>query len=235
MPDAAVSVFLLSVGRVMKRLLSLRIDRAPQSFWPRNRIVTALRNRYRQIDDLGEEDGLSLFGVSEGEVRFVVALILVKGAKDKVGEVGFLARFSGFALSNAQLDSLNRNLHISVATFHNDGDLYVIGGVAAAGEFSDGSFSLILEAWKRDLLVILHGISSASFIDAFPAARSATALNFATNKAVSSPESLLRSFAGAGRQRLCPTCGGRGRMGLLSRSCDACKGGGFLKRPSVEQ
>ncbi len=193
-----------------------------------------LRSRYRQLDDLGEEDGLSLFGVNEGEVRFVVALILVEGAKDKVAEVGFLARFSGFALSNAQLDSLNRNLHISVATFHNDGDLYVIGGVSAAGEFSDGSFSLILEAWKRDLLVTLHGISSASFVDAFPAARSAAALQFATNKVGPSPAALFQSFAGPDRHRLCPSCGGRGRTGFIARTCSPCDGSGFQRRTSVE-
>lgn len=219
----------------MRQLLSRTGGRDSRSFWPRNRIVTALRNRYPAIDDLGEEEGLSLFGVSEGEVRFVVALILIEGAKDRVAEVGFLARFSGFALSNAQLESLNRNLHISVATFHNDGDLYVIGGVAAAGEFSDGSFLLILEAWKRDLLVILHGISSASFVEAFPAARSATALRFAVNKAGAAPASLFRSFAGADGHSLCPACAGRGRTGLLARTCGPCNSSGFLKRRAVEQ
>ncbi len=219
----------------MALLLSKNGGRDSRSCWPRNRIVTALQNRYRQIEDLGEEEGLSLFGVSEGEVRFVVALILVEGAKDKVAEIGFLSRFSGFALSNSQLESLNRNLHISVATFHNDGDLYVIGGVAAAGEFSDGSFSLILEAWKRDLLVILHGITTASFIEAFPAARSATALKFATNKAGPSSESLFKSFTAAGERRLCPSCGGRGRIGLISIVCRPCGGNGFLGRASVER
>jgi hypothetical protein len=190
--------------------------------------VTALRNRYHAMDELGEEDGLSLYGVSEGEVRFVVALILLEGAKEKVAEVGFLARFSGFTLSNAQLDSLNRNLHISVATFHNDGDLYVIGGVAASGEFSEGAFSLILEAWKRDLLVILHGISSSSYLDAFPAARSATALQFATNKVGEAPEALFNAFAGANRLHPCAACGGRGRAGFPARACQPCGGGGFV-------
>lgn len=199
-----------------------------RAFWPRPRIVAALRSRYPSIDDLGEEDGVSLYGVSEGEVRFVVALILVEGAKEKVAEVGFLARFSGFTLSNAQLESLNRTLHISIAAFHNDGDLYVLGGVAAAGEFSEGAFNLILEAWKRDLLVVLHGISSASFIDAFPATRSAAALRFATNLAGAAPDALFKSLAGADRQRLCPTCDGRGRTGFPARTCNPCDGRGFV-------
>lgn len=202
--------------------------RTARSYWPRKRVVEALRSRYPAIDDLGEENGLSLYGVSEGEIRFVVALILIEGAKDKVAEIGFLARFSGFALSNSQLESLNRNLHISVATFHNDGDLYVIGGVAASGAFSEGSFSLILEAWKRDLLVILHGISSASFLEVFPAAQSEVALRFATNSAGSRPEAVLRTFVGARHQRPCDACGGRGRTGFVARTCHPCSGSGFV-------
>jgi hypothetical protein len=219
----------------MQRLFGNNGGRDVRTFWPRNRIVTALRNRYREVDDLGEEEGLSLFGISEGEVRFVVALILIDDAKDKVAEIGFLARFAGFALNNTQLESLNRNLHISVATFHNDGDLYVIGGVAAAGEYSDGSFLLILEAWRRDLLVVLHGITSASFLDAFPAARSVAALQFATNKPGRSPDALFKSFASAEGHYICRSCGGRGRKGVFARTCGACNGSGFLRRATVEQ
>lgn len=209
----------------------VREGRRGRVSWPRSRIVTALRSRYHSLDDLGEEDGISLYGVSEGEVRFVVALILLDGAKDKVAEIGFLARFSGFTLSNAQLETLNRNLHISVATFHNDGDLYLIGGVAAAGAFSDGAFLLVLEAWKRDVLVILHGISSASFIDAFPFARSGAALRFAANKFSMGPEAMFQAFAGAHRRHRCPDCGGRGKTGLPARTCGPCSGAGFLAPP----
>ena len=198
--------------------------------WPKGRIVAALRNRYPSMEDLGEDDGLRLFGVAEGEVRFVVALILVAGSAEQVAEIGFLTRFSGFTLSNAQLDAVNRNLHISVATFHNDGDLYLLGGVAAAGEFNEGTFGLVLEAWKRDLLVVLHGISSASFVDAFPAARSQAALRFATNRAKGDPATLFRSLAGAARLAVCPACGGRGKTGLMARSCAACAGAGFTAR-----
>lgn len=173
---------------------------------------------------------MRLYGVADGDVRFVVALMSIDGSPEKVAEIGFLARFSGFPLSNAQLDSVNRNLHISVATFHSDGDLYVLGGVAAVGDFSDGTFGLILEAWKRDLLVVLNGISSASFVEAFPAARSEAAKRFATNRAGADPAALFQSMAGAARLSVCPDCNGRGRTGMMARSCSACGGGGFVKR-----
>ncbi|MFN0023478.1 MAG: hypothetical protein ACKVS5_06220 [Parvularculaceae bacterium] len=200
------------------------------AFWPRAKIVAALRNRYRTLDDLGAEDGFGLYGITEGDVRFVVALILVDGSEDKVAEIGFLSRFSGFALSNAQLGAMNRNLHISVATFHSDGDLYLIGGVAAAGEFNSGAFLLILEAWKRDLLVVLHAISvSSSFVDAFPALRSAKVQQFATNRAKEPAGALFQSFAGSARlSAVCQDCGGRGRTGLIARRCAPCDGSGFV-------
>jgi hypothetical protein len=200
------------------------------AFWPKGKVVAALRSRYPAIEDLGEEEGFRLYGVSDGEVRFVVALILIDGNAERVAEIGFLARFSGFALSNAQLDAVNRNLHISVATFHSDGDLYLLGGVAAAGDFNDGTFGLILQAWKRDVLIVLHGISSASFVEAFPVARSDAALRFATNRATGDPAALFQSFAGAARLAVCNDCNGRGRTGFIASACLACSGAGFVSR-----
>ena len=214
----------------MMRRFSEKGGRLVRAFWPKGKVISALKNRYHALEDLGEDDGFQLLGVSDGEVRFVIALVLIEGSADRVAEVGFLARFSGFALSNAQLDAVNRNLHISVATFHNDGDLYLLGGVAAAGDFSEGMFGLILEAWKRDILVLLSGISSASFIDAFPAARSEAALRFATNQAKGEPADLFRSFARPARLSVCPECGGRGKTGLIARPCAPCGGAGFTER-----
>lgn len=201
--------------------------RLARANWPASKVLSALRNRYRTLEDLGEDDGFRLYGVSEGDIRFVVALILLEGSADRIAEIGFLARFSGFALSNAQLEAVNRGLHISVATFHNDGDLYLLGGVAAAGDFSEGTFGLILEAWKRDMLIVLNGISSASFVDSFPAARSEAALRFATNRAKGDPKALFQSLAGSARLALCAACNGRGKTGLIARFCPSCGGAGF--------
>lgn len=206
---------------------------AAAGLWPKARIISALKRRYRAVDDLGDDNGFSLYGVTDGEIRFAVALALAAGAGDRVTDVGFLARFTGFSLSDARLEALNRNLHISVASFHTDGDLYLIGGVAAAGEFNDGTFALVLEAWKRDLLVILHAMSLApSYVEAFPAARLEAVRRFAVNRASdgeSAARDLFASFAGGDHRRmsLCAACGGRGKTGLIARSCDACAGSGF--------
>ncbi len=209
-------------------------SRDPAGLWPKAKIVTALRRRYAEVDDLGDDSGFSLYGVKDGEIRFAVAFTLAAGAPDKVTEVGFLARFTGFNLNRSELDSVNRNLHLSVATFHSDGDLYLIGGVSAAGEFSEGTFTLILEAWKRDLMVILHAMShTPSFTDAFPAARLDAVRRFAVNRAPaadSGAPDLFSAFAsGAHRaMSLCASCGGRGKTGFIARACDECGGSGFI-------
>ncbi|OFX01098.1 MAG: hypothetical protein A3E78_11315 [Alphaproteobacteria bacterium RIFCSPHIGHO2_12_FULL_63_12] len=205
--------------------------------WPKQKILAALKKRYKAIDDLGEESGFAIYGVTDGDVRFAVVMAIVEGAKDKVSEVGFLARFSGFNLSQSQLDSVNRNLHISIASFHTDGDLYLIGGVAASGAFREGTFLLILEAWRRDLLVILQSMSlSQSLADAHPAARLETAMKFATNRA---PEAagaagdLFAAYAGGARRAMasCVACGGRGKTGFPARACADCDGAGFVASP----
>lgn len=182
------------------------------------------------MDDLGEEQGFSLYGVTDGDIRFAVVLALVEGAPDKVSEVGFLARFSGFNLSPAQLEGVNRNLHISVAAFHSDSDLYLIGGVAAAGDFKEDTFTLILEAWRRDLLVILQSMSvSESLAGAYPAARLAAVREFAVNRAdeTSSAGALFAAYAGRALAA-CADCGGRGKTGFFARSCPQCEGSGFV-------
>jgi hypothetical protein len=215
----------------------LGIRRFASEGWPKSKVLAAMRRRYSAVEDLGDEDGLSLYGVADGEIRFAVALIIAGAAYDRVMEVGFLARFTGFARNPAWLEALNRNLHISVATFHADGDLYLIGGVSADGDYSDGSFTLVLEAWKRDLLVVLHAMSpAASYLEAFPAGRSKAARRFARNSAPTTQDGdrdLFAAFA-AGAHRatsLCPSCAGRGKVGLIARRCADCDGVGLLARP----
>lgn len=204
------------------------------SLWPKPKIVSALKKRYSAVDDLGEESGFAIYGVTDGDIRFAVVMALVDGAKDKVSTVGFLARFSGFNLTQSQLDSVNRNLHISIASFHTDGDLYLIGGVEAAGAFSEGTFMLILEAWRRDLLVILQSMGlSHTLAGEHPAARLETVLKFATNRAPESVEegaALFASYAGGAHRTMatCGACGGRGKAGFFARHCEECGGSGFV-------
>jgi len=221
------------LGRVFSAGPSAAAKRATGESWPREAVVDALRARFPALDDLGEEGAFALYRVTDGEVRFVVALHLVEGARRKVLDVGFIARFSGYDLSEAALERANRLLHISVLA-EDLGDIYLLSAVEAAGPFNAETFSLLLEAWRRDLLVALHALSGGTLASAFPLARSALALQNATNAASEgrSASDLFRAFAAAaGRDAaVCPDCGGRGRAGLFARLCAACGGAGFSAR-----
>ena len=206
--------------------------RQPAGLWPKSKLLAALRRRYGAIDDLGEEGGFSLYGVTDGEIRFGVILAYAEGAPEKISEIGFLARFHGFELSAATIDRVNRNLHVSVVSIHSDGDLYLIGGVAASGDFSEGTFLLILEAWKRDLLITIQAISGTTHLaDAMPASRLAALNRFALNKVPGEGElDLFSAFAGGPRAlSLCVDCNGRGKTGFIARTCPPCGGSGFVR------
>jgi len=207
--------------------------------WPKSAVVASLEERYHQVTHLKDDAGFSLYGVSENSLNFVVALVEVHGAPDQVTEVGFLTRFSGFDIHQHDVEFINRNLHISVCGMEN-GDLFLVGGVQAAGMFNPSSFAMILEAWKRDIMMVLQSLSGgASMLSAFPAARSEAVQKFATNNAPSSPDAaggsskdLFQAFFGAGaRKALCTTCEGRGKQGFIARPCETCGGDGLISAP----
>ena len=130
---------------------------------------------------------------------------------------------------------MNRNLHISVASIEANGDLFLMAGIEAAGSFDPGRFQLLLEGWRRDLMLTLARISEGapSMAAAFPAARLEAAREFAVNAAPAPvegrPVDMLASFLGAKATRaICADCGGRGKRGFIARLCGACEGTGFV-------
>lgn len=199
--------------------------------WPQQRIVDAFRRRYDRVEAVGEDDGFVIFAITDRGINFVI--VLVTAATAEVVEIGFLARFVGFAVDHSAVEHINRNLHLSVAGLEDNGDLYLLAGIEAAGAFDEGAFLLVLEAWRRDLLVVLHALSGGvSLAAAFPAARSQAAWSFAANRAgaPAAPQDLLKAFVGDGASaKVCGECGGRGRRGLVARRCAACDGSGFVK------
>ncbi len=257
--------------------------------WPKASLIANLERRYGVIEDIGTEKGVSLYGIDDNGIRFVAVFVHAEGADDAVVEVGFLARFSGYDLSDQALQNLNANLHISVVVFDADGDLYLIGGVTADRPYDETTFSLVLDAWRRDLSILLQSLSGGNMMHVFPAARSEKARLFAQNIAprqttpaapipaapnnesdtaapmrdVSAEENgplpdcpqnpdqkferaktdgtgvdyaaastLFRRFMGADgpTKSLCRTCGGRGKIGFMARTCPDCHGDGFVRR-----
>ncbi len=206
-----------------------------EAVWPVSKVVSALESQFGAMNSLGEEGPLSVYGVQQNGVNFVVALMQTAPGSGKLAELGFLARFVGFDLDPMQVETINRNLHVSVASIENDGDLFLMAGMQPSGSFDQGQFMLVIEAWRRDLMVTLAGLSSdqGSMAAAFPAARLEAARNFAVNVAPApadnKPIDMLASFLGAKNNReICGDCSGRGKRGFIARMCGACDGSGFV-------
>ena len=204
--------------------------------WPVSAIVNALKNRFSKVDKLAEDGPLKVYGVEDNGINFVVAVMQTAPGSGDVTELGFLARFVDIPNSTELVQGLNRNLHISIAAIEGN-DLFLMAGLQVTGAFDEGHFNLIIEQWRRDIAVCIHGLlgDSSSLTDAFPAAKLEAARNFAANTIPSAdgPKSeidMLSAFLGAGKktQTQCDDCGGRGRRGLIARLCEGCKGEGFV-------
>lgn len=207
--------------------------------WPLRDVVAALKKRFSDVDSLGEDGPLKVYGVTDNGINFVVALMQTGPGSQQVAELGFLARFSDFPNTAQIVDRINQNLHISVASVENN-DLFLMAGLQVVGAFDETQFNLIVEQWRRDLALCIHGLQgeSASLAAAFPAARLEAARQFATNRAPGADGGaeagrdidILSAFMGAGRanQAICDDCGGRGKRGLIARMCQACDGEGFV-------
>jgi hypothetical protein len=199
--------------------------RAPKgAAWPRAKIEEGLKRGFRSLILIGEDDAHTIYDVEDRAYRFVVALVHEAGAKAGVTELGFLARFVGFKLSENVLRKLNGELHLSAA-YIEDGDLYMLAKVAAKGPFVDSKFALMLSAWKRDMSFALDALGRA------PSASAAVASEFGFDGAQikARPTAFHGAFFWRNEPMTpCAACGGGGRAGLMKRQCAACDGAGFV-------
>ncbi|WP_425408929.1 hypothetical protein [Hyphococcus sp.] len=220
----------------MFQLFTGRGAPSAETAWPLAKVVSALESQFGALETLGEEGALKVFGIEDNGVNFVVALMQTAPQSGSVAELGFLARFVGFPVDVQLIEALNRNLHISMVSLEG-ADLFLMAGLAVTGDFDAGQFKLIMEQWRRDLMITLHGLSGeeASMAAAFPAAKMEAARNFAANVAPAPvddrPVDILASFLGAGAKKaLCDDCGGRGKRGFIARMCGECDGTGFVAK-----
>lgn len=207
---------------------------ASQTAWPLAKVISALEGQFGELETLGEDGPLKVFGVQDNGVNFVVALMQTGPQSGDVVEMGFLARFVGFPVDIQLIEALNRNLHISMASLEGS-DLFLMAGLAITGAFDAGQFKLIMQQWRRDLMMTLHGLSgeNASLAAAFPAIKMEAARAFATNAAPAQvddrPIDMLAAYLGANEKKtICPDCAGRGKRGLIARMCGECDGSGFV-------
>ncbi|MEQ8934720.1 MAG: hypothetical protein RIE56_02880 [Amphiplicatus sp.] len=230
-------------GSILRKFSSAADETAfADGQWPREAVVSALEGRFESVSHVGDDEGFGLYGVTDRGVNFVVGLLTP--VADRVTEIAFVARFAGFGGDARLVEGVNRNLHLSIASLEANGEIYLIAGIEAAGAFNRDAFMLLLDTWRRDLMILLHALSGgSSLMQAFPAARSERALKFATNEApkpaegeeAGAPADLLKAYLAAGPSlAVCGACEGRGKTGFIARQCPDCSGSGFIaeRRPA---
>ncbi|NOX94320.1 MAG: hypothetical protein GXP04_04270 [Alphaproteobacteria bacterium] len=219
-------------------MLSMFSGGQKDEFWPLSKVVGDLKRKYGKADELGEDGPLKVYGVEDNGVNFVVAVMQTAPGSGKIIELGLLARFIGFPVDARMVGNINQKLTISVASMEG-ADLFLMAGLQVTGAYDQSQFYMILETWRRDLMVTIQGINgdSASMTHGLPIGKLEAAYSFATNIAVDKGEKsgpkidmLSQFFGGEGASKeFCDLCHGRGKRGFLSRTCDDCDGSGFVE------
>ncbi|MEQ1929816.1 MAG: hypothetical protein ABL957_04680 [Parvularculaceae bacterium] len=196
-----------------------------QITWPRVRIEEALKSSFTSTLVIGQDEAHTIYDVADKAFRFVVALVHGDGVKAGVTELGFLARFVGFRISDGVLRKLNRELHIADA-FIEEGDLYVLAKIAIRKRFSDNKFALILGAWRRDMSFVLAALDRDP---SDPVRDHASALGFEAAAVEARPAAFCSAYFWRHEPKVaCASCSGRGRTTFTMRECGTCDGRGFV-------
>ena len=195
--------------------------------WPAMGIVAVVRKRFHgQVDYLGEVDDFSLYGVHDNGLNFVVALYHLPKKQALVTEIALLASFLDYHFEASIADRINRNLHLGEAILDGE-DLFLAARIAPKGRFNSGSFSVMIDTWRADLIVTIRAVQDSH--DRKPGVVKAA-------RALPLPSADFMSGASASQivstlfARPCRPCGGRGRVGLLRRRCETCDGDGWIDR-----
>ena len=230
-----------------KRSLADRASAAVAS-WPKAAILNVLREQYGDIELLEEKDNLAFYGVYDNDLRFAAVLVRSPADPNEIIEVGFVARFGGFDVTDEKIEFINSNVHIGVCGQDEQGNLILIAGVVATGPFNPAAFSMLLKAWSRDVLLALYALSDRGPVTAgFAAGQSQAARDFALNNAPGysgkraledgaprepiSFQELTQHFLGRKQMLPCDGCNGRGKRGLIVKTCHDCDGSGFIEAP----
>lgn len=199
--------------------------------WPRGRIEAGIRRAFKSVLVIGEDDSHTIYDVKDASLRFVIALAHDDGPKGGVTEIGFLARFVGFRLSEPVLRRLNGELHLGSA-FIEEGDLYVLAKIAPKGRFEDNRFALLLSAWKRDLSFALKALGdhpAAAAAERGETVETMAEFAFDAGRIRARPREFHAAFFWRGEPKIiCRSCKGRGVRGLFRKDCQVCDGAGYF-------
>lgn len=200
--------------------------------WPRERIETAIRKRFGDVQGPHPRDDFVLYGVLEGDVAFVIVLHHAAGRSNDIDQIIFYTRFEGFGTDGAKAAAMNRNLHLAAVQIR-DQALDMFAGVEPSGDFSEAELNRFFDAWKRDVSIVIGMMTGGiSYASAFGLDSDPRIAELATNRAQDerSAEGLFASLIGARpKPAVCGDCGGRGKVGFIARHCDRCDGKGLIE------
>ncbi len=196
--------------------------------WPAVGIVSVIKKQFHgAVDYLGEVEDFSVYGVHDNGLNFVVALYHLPKKKALVAEIALLASFVDYHFPASIIDKINPRLHLGHAVIEGE-DLYLAAKIAAKGRFRSGSFSVMIDTWRHDLLVTLKVVNEAHANRAGRPITSARATPLVAGADGGVPGVIRASLA-----KSCRPCLGSGRTRLLKRPCGACGGDGLEREPAA--
>lgn len=209
--------------------------------WPLSKVVAALKNQYGGADALGEDGPLKVYGARDKGVQFAVALMQSAPGSGKIVELAFFVRFGDTPIDIGAISRINNTLQIS-ALSREGNELYMMAGLRVTGAFNPKHFGIIMDAWGQDMAIAFHALvgEHATMPAAYATTKLAAARDFAFNRVAlleadeSEPMDVLSSFLGARTTMhvFCDDCHGRGKRGLIARTCNECEGVGFIQEPA---
>jgi hypothetical protein len=216
---------------MFKRLFGGTSASQSHGLWPRDRIEAYIMKRFREVRGPHLRDEYVLYGVQDGAVAFVVILHHPVHHDNGVDQLLFYTRFEDYAVDDAGASAMNRNLHISVVQLR-DGALDMFAGLEPHGPYNEAALQSAFDSWKRDLTMVVSMLTGRT---SFPAAlgldKDARIRELAVNARRTGDDApdLFASLVGRDvRRAACGACGGRGKVGLIARSCDDCAGTGLV-------
>ncbi len=179
-------------------------------YWPLSSILAVMGRAYDNVSHIEDDNNQRYYEVELKGLKFLAILVHAEGAPEKIQHFGFMGYFAGFDLSINGAEALNRNLHISVAELDDNQNLILFSFLEAQGAFDESHFSMILEAWHRDIVMTLKMITPGA---SFGTALSARALDIVRVHGVNAlPRPKLEQ---TGPQNMEPKVGFSAKTGLL--------------------
>ena len=129
-------------------------------------MLAVLERQYDRVTHVGDEENRQYYEIEHHGLRFHTVLVHVEDNPDKITDFAFICYFVGFDVTDSGIEALNRNLHLSVAELDDRDGLLLFASLRVKGAYDENLFSLVLEAWQRDLVMTIKMLVPGASISA---------------------------------------------------------------------